>query len=44
VTIGSVSEARGAIDLLDRAVFSTTHPRLEYLLADQGDDRDILKD
>jgi putative transposase len=44
VTIGSVSEARGAIEWLDKTVFSTNYPRLEYLLADQGDDRDRLKD
>jgi hypothetical protein len=39
-----VSEAGGAIKWLDKTVFSTNDPHREYLLADQGADRDRLKE
>lgn len=42
VTVGSVSDAAGAIRLLDRHVYATTHPRLEELNADAAYRRRML--
>lgn len=44
VTVGSVSDSAGAVELSDREVRVTTHPRLRKVHADAGYDRDKLKD
>jgi putative transposase len=44
VTTGSVSDARGAIELLDQHAFGTTMPRLKRLYADKAYDRTMLKE
>jgi putative transposase len=44
VTVGSVSDAAGAVRTLREHVFATTHPRLRRMHADSAYDRDMLKE
>jgi putative transposase len=44
VTVGSVSDSAGAVELLRGRVYPTTHPRLRVVHVDSAYDRDGLKD
>jgi putative transposase len=44
VTVGSVSDAAGAVQTLREHLFATTHPRLRKIHVDSAYDRDMLKE